>query len=775
VNPCLLWGLLLAGVPLLIQWLHRRTYTQRVWAAMRFLLAATEAQTRRLRIESLLLLCVRMLILLAVVLALAEPVLEANRWFAPASDAQHTLLLIDTSLSMQAAVDGVSAAERAKQAARHLAHGSRPGDSFQLVTIAARPEAVIRQPAFSRDAVLAEIDRLTATESLADVPAAVLQAERWLGEAPAGSRKRVAVISDFQQTSWQLETPTAIERTRSALTKLAGQATLSLMPVGAADMGNAAVVDARVTPRVAIRGAPTSLSVQVRNFGAEPRRQQRLQLLEDGHVVQTQTLDLPPYADVTAVFDTLWSEPGLRGLQLRLEDDALQPDNHRWLSVEVKDELSVLLVNGRESEQALAGATDFVELALRPPLTSGYERSALRPMAGALQPTVIREAALIRTDLEAHDCVFACDVPFLSDGEVVRLESFVRGGGGLVIGMGDQVQLDAYTRQLNRDGTGLMPVQLLRVTGDLDADAEPLHFTEPAVAHPITQPFAGNPQSGLTTANILRYVETRVPEDSTVRTALAYSNGAPAILEHDYGSGRVLLVTTSLDDRWANWALWPSFLPMMHQLVEYAVSGRAAERTTVGQSISLQWTHHAAIGQRVDVRRPDGRSSTLRLESTRQASHVTLEDTSQSGLYSLATGPPLSEERLLAVNIDPRESDLHFLRESDFQESIFGSMAFEVLDSRGSLPTVSAPPSAGSSLAGWLLAAALVLMLVEQVMAWNGRYGIIALAASPLLLLALRWLPAAGLLLLAVMLTMLLIVRRFRKRERTRVRSGVFR
>jgi hypothetical protein len=371
--------------------------------------------------------------------------------------------------------------------------------------------------------------------------------------------------------------------------------------------------------------------------------------------------------------------------------------------------------------------------------------------------------------------VFVCDVPFLSDGEVARLESFVRGGGGLVIGTGDQVQLDAYTRQLKRDGTGLMPVQLLRVMGDLDADAEPLHFAEPALAHPITQPFAGNPQSGLTTANILRYVETRVPEDSTVRTALAYSNGAPAILEQDYGSGRVLLVTTSLDDRWANWALWPSFLPMMHQLVEYAVSGRAAERTTVGQPVAVQWPQHAAVGQRVDVRRPDGRSSTLPLENTGQSSHVTLEETSQSGLYSLTMGPPRAEERLLAVNIDPRESDLHFLRESDFPESIFGSMAFEVLDSRGSLPAVSAPPSAGSSLAGWLLTAALVLMLVEQVMAWNGRYGIIALAVSPLLLLGLRWLPAAGLLLLAIALVMAFLVRRFRQRESARRRTAVFR
>jgi hypothetical protein len=500
-----------------------------------------------------------------------------------------------------------------------------------------------------------------------------------------------------------------------------------------------------------------------------------LQLLEDGHVRQTQLIDLSPYADVTTVFDTLWSEPGLPGLELRLEDDALKPDNHRWLSVEVKDELNVLLVNGRESERALAGATDFVELALRPPLTSDYERSVLLSMAGAIQPSVIREAALIRTDLTAHDCVFVCDVPFLSDDEVARLESFVRGGGGLVIGMGDQVQLDAYTRQLSRDGTGLMPVQLVRVVGDLEADAEPLHFTEPTLAHPVTQPFAGNPQSGLTTANILRYVEAHVPEHSTVRTALAYSNGAPAILEHDYGSGRMLLVTTSLDDRWANWALWPSFLPMMHQLVEYAISGRAAERTTVGEPVSLQWPPHAAAGQRVDVRRPDGRSSALRLEHSPQSSHVTLAETSQSGLYSLTMGLPRPEERLLAVNIDPRESDLQLLRESDFQESIFGSMAFEVLDSRGSLPTVSAPPSAGSTLAGVLLAVALVLMLVEQVMAWNGRYGIIALAVSPLLLLGLRWLPAASLVLLAGVLVLMFLISRFRRRESVRRRTAVFR
>ena len=76
VSPVMLWGLALGAVPIGIHLLHRRRFVEQPWAAMRFLIAATKKQSRRLRLEQLLLLIVRTLILVLASMALARPSVE---------------------------------------------------------------------------------------------------------------------------------------------------------------------------------------------------------------------------------------------------------------------------------------------------------------------------------------------------------------------------------------------------------------------------------------------------------------------------------------------------------------------------------------------------------------------------------------------------------------------------------------------------------------------------------------------------------------------------
>ena len=71
----LLVGMVTAGaasVPIVIHLLNRRRFRIVPWAAMRFLLAAQKKNTRRMRLEQLLLLAVRTLLVLLLVLAMAS-------------------------------------------------------------------------------------------------------------------------------------------------------------------------------------------------------------------------------------------------------------------------------------------------------------------------------------------------------------------------------------------------------------------------------------------------------------------------------------------------------------------------------------------------------------------------------------------------------------------------------------------------------------------------------------------------------------------------------
>src|SRR4051812_19802266 len=80
------------AIPVIIHLINRRRYKIVPWAAMRFLLAAQKQTRKRMRIEQLLLLVVRMVVLAALVFAMASvmPWAEAI-WASPVAQSVFSL------------------------------------------------------------------------------------------------------------------------------------------------------------------------------------------------------------------------------------------------------------------------------------------------------------------------------------------------------------------------------------------------------------------------------------------------------------------------------------------------------------------------------------------------------------------------------------------------------------------------------------------------------------------------------------------------------------
>src|SRR5229473_4077145 len=100
-----------ASIPIIIHLLNRNRYRVVSWAAMRFLLAAQRKNTRRMRLEQLILLAIRTLLVILLVLAMASVMPWAEElWFrlfpdsavqaATGSRRMHKILVLDGSFSM---------------------------------------------------------------------------------------------------------------------------------------------------------------------------------------------------------------------------------------------------------------------------------------------------------------------------------------------------------------------------------------------------------------------------------------------------------------------------------------------------------------------------------------------------------------------------------------------------------------------------------------------------------------------------------------------------
>lgn len=773
-SPFMLWGLALGGAPILIHLLHRRRYLEVPWAAMRFLIAATKKQSRRMRLEQILLLIVRTVIVLLIAMALARPSIDTMGEYFRAEGPRHRIIVIDATFSMGYAASDRNRFDRARDIARQIASSARQGDALQLVRIGESiPRAIVKQPAYQSAAVLEEIEQLPLLDERAEVSSVLEEIGELLTMVPEISQKEIFFLTDLQTAGWAPRDSAEATRVKSGLKKLAEQAKLVFLDVGQPGTANTAVTGLRAADGFVLSGRSLPLSATIRNYGTSGAIGQTVELLLDDRLVDTRQVDLPAETDVRVDFAPAFSS-GEHRIEVRLKPDGLRVDDSRRMVIPVRDELQVLLVNGKPSGEPMGNATDFLKLSLSPDLPN-------RPPISPIRPTVIREGDLLGTDLARFDCVFLCNVAMLTDREAEVLRSYLESGGGVIFCLGNLVRPDNYNEVLYNSAVGansrqeatgpLLPAKLIERVGDPTKKDSIFEFDPGDFVHPIVRPFQGNPGAGLELTKTFSYIKVQLADDRGATVALRFSSGDPAIVEAPYGRGRVILVTTSVDREWSTWAVWgQSLIPLMHETVNFAVSGRWSDREVlVGQNLT---SHLPTRSSRVTaVLQSPGGDSQSPVTSADGLSVVT-EPITRAGFHKLVLGAPIGRTEWFAVNVDPQESDLASLRAEDLRTDILPGVEFAYQTEWEDTPGVAEKKvrvvSTSSGLARSLLLAAFCLLVVEQVMAWKFTPGAILLGLVCLTALtAWVWsaspISGAALLLLCVLLLTLGWVRPVRR------------
>lgn len=719
-HPAMLGWLAAAAAPLIIHLLNRRRHRPMEWAAMQYLLAAVRKHSRRIRVEQWLLLAVRIVLIVLVVLALADPFLAHTGLTFVSGERAHKVFVVDASYSMTYRAADTSRFERAKQMAAQIVGESRQGDGFSLVLLAAPPRVLVGTPTFDRQEFLQEIEALRPLDSGADLPAALAKVEDLLAAARNESTRlaheEIYLFSDLARNTWLSESlgreVWAEFRQRSQ--RLAASATLVVADLGEDAAENQAVVALRAAAPFVTPAREVTFEAEVHNFGRQNRGRQRVELFVDGRGAGENHLDLAAGETQATTFSYRFDTPGEHEVEVRLAGDQLVVDNHRWLALPVVHQLRVLCVNGKPAGESFQGATDYLMVALAPNGPTDDHSLVL--------PEVVTERSLLELDLAQYDCVVLANVAQCTASEARLLDSYVRDGGGLIFFLGDQVRADNYNQQLAAEGQGvnLLPARL----GDrAPADREhPYRFNPLGYRHPIVAPFRGRDRAGLLTTPVYEYVKATVPKDSPAKVALAFGNGDPAIVEKRVGRGRSILVTTAADASWSALPVWLSYVPIVQELVAEAVRGKVGQRNLrVGQTLAGDMRAAPAEGV-VSVATPAGDTRPVRLTTDGGVSHWSFGEPDRSGVYRVELGPPLLRDELFAVNVDPAESDLTKITPDELRDDVWPGVPFEPFGWQAATGGPAAPTTRRNPLHRWLLLAALALLLTEPALAcWLGR------------------------------------------------------
>ena len=187
--------LLLGGaiaVPLLIHLLRRRIGLKVEFPAARYLARAERENSRTLKIRNLLLMLLRIMALLAIVVAAERPV---ARWLGAGHAPTAVAILIDNSLSSSAVVNGRPLLDQFKAMARDVVSSATSADRLWLVTI----DGHVRGGAASllRD----EINRLEPIAGAGEPATALTRAATVVRGAGLEARQ-IALLTDGQRSEW---------------------------------------------------------------------------------------------------------------------------------------------------------------------------------------------------------------------------------------------------------------------------------------------------------------------------------------------------------------------------------------------------------------------------------------------------------------------------------------------------------------------------------------------------------------------------------------------
>jgi hypothetical protein len=674
LNPIMLAGLVAVAVPIIIHLLNRRKFRKVVWAAMRFLQNAVEQNQRRLRIEDMILLALRCLLLALLALALARPAILSNASDMFGQSKVTGAIILDNSQSMGMSDGTATRLEKARRAAESVLDSMPVGSATAVLFASDIVQGAIPEPTFDLNLARKAIREAPLTDRATDVFPALQKAIATLNERLA-IRREIYLITDGEAAGWpQLtEIQRALERAKSEIKT-------HVILVNEHEEKNLGVSELRLASGLSPVNQPLRFEIKVTNYGKEEARNTRVSFSVDGEPptdgFTIDTLAAGATKSVT-MFLKLRTE-GFHSVTARIPEDRLPADDQRTAAVRAIKEVKVLLVDGDPGNEPRDSEVFFLGNALVP----------VPPEAAAdyfIKATSIHAPELSQARLDDFDCIILANVPNFSETTLKSIENYLRRGGGLMIFPGDRVNVNFYNEQLFKRAR-LLPAGLGSARGQADQDGEFFGLQENNYEHPIVsiwndpgsgklassrffKAFALKPDtkgnegvrevSRSPAPSLPRSPREEASDAGLPRVVLNYADGTPAVMERPWGLGRVVLFSSTADTAWNDLPVRLAWVPLLHRTL-----GSIVQRQDEGLNIRVGEKFSARVSAEFldkDVTFFPPRRTTVReirrVEMINGWPVVQIEQTDLAGLYD-AKISDASVTLKFAAQSDPGESSL---------------------------------------------------------------------------------------------------------------------
>lgn len=600
LNPWFLAGAAAVGLPLWIHLLRQYRSTPHPFSSLMFFERRTQSSIKHRRLRYLLLLSLRILLLLMIALAFANPFV--TRTTGAAEGRKMLVIAVDNSFSMRYA----GHLDRAKQAALQAVSNLRPGERGQVLAVGSHIHFMTQQVE-DADALKAAIQSIQPSDERSSY-GELARALRTLSQS-VRTPIEAHLVSDMQKSSL----PPAFADLR-----LGNDTNLIFHSVADSKDPNW-MVESVTAPAKIYDPKKVRVQAVIAGVGTEAAKR-TVSLVLDGKVLDSKPVDIPAGGRASVEFLSLESPHGFHQAEIRIEPhDALSEDDRFVFAVERADPHPVLFLHtsGQQRDEL-------------------YYRSALEsvPEAGfVLEPLPVEQSA--NQSFSKYAFVVLSDVGALPAGLESNLRAYVNGGGSLFVALGP-----------SSAALGHVPVSGETIQGSSYAARDQERFQTVATAdteHPALR--RTNKLEAVQFYQLIRV------DPGQSRVIARLTNQVPLLLEKQVGEGRVLVFTSTFDNLSNDLPLHTSFVPFIEETAKY-LGGQQGQSTNVAVDSYIELRSAKEHSAAVDVVDPDGKHPLSLKEATTSPSF----QVNREGFYEIHRTN--GRQEMVAVHADRRESDL---------------------------------------------------------------------------------------------------------------------
>ncbi len=636
LNSTILLAASAAIIPLLIHLFSRRRRKVVEFSSLRHLKAMQRRQVRRLKIRQLLLLIIRTLIILAVVIAFARPTLKDGNVGKHASVS--AVIIFDNTASMNRTVADGQLFELARRRTASLLETFGQGDKICLLPLTGTNESE-RAQFVSLVLALEQLKQIKPGESGTSIDNALGEAINLL-EDEHDLNREIYIVCDQQRR---------LLPEKQLFAEVDAKIYLVELPVE--EVENIGVTSIDFGGQLIQAGHDFEIVVSIKNYGAENETDRIASCFLDGRRVSQNDFEVGADREVLVRFTTRVTSAGFHSGFIELSDDKFLTDNREYFSFYIPEQFNVLVIENNNAGQ-------FMTLALAP----SSETNKYWSVKNA------KPEELFGLNFYDYDLILLAGTPRLSNTMINRLNNFIRIGNSAYFTYDGNTDINYF----NEKYSSLTGITYQSAVNKSPTRAGFYTWQSIDLSHPIFSVFDLEDDKP---PEVKFWALPRMSADSDTRIILEFTGGQPALVEKNYGDGKVITFTGPMSPKFTDLVSHGFFVPMTARISEYLASDLSGFELKLftDQNINRPLKLPGAITEPVQMTIPDSARYDIIPDDQNGTMILSARPTNLSGIYHIEyKGQEIDR---FAVNVSEEETNLASVDADQFLLSLGGEQS----------------------------------------------------------------------------------------------------